>query len=157
MALRYLARERPRFLFVGLGEPDEYAHADDYGGYLASLRAADRVLGAIDDVFERTGAWSRGALVFVTTDHGRGNDFRFHGADVPESGRIWLLALGEHVSRPSFPPAWQTHHLADVAPTIRLLAGLDARGGTPIASLVAGTSPRRLSTRDSTPAHAEIF
>jgi hypothetical protein len=160
IALGYLAREKPRFLFIGLGEADEYAHADDYGGYLASLRAADGVIGAIDEILEKTGAWRRDALVFVTTDHGRGDDFRFHGASVPESGRVWLLALGARVARSRFPPAWQTHHLADVAPTIRVLAGLpfDARTGNPIASLVAKTwPPSRVSSRDSAPSVAEIF
>jgi hypothetical protein len=160
IALGYLARETPRFLFLGLGESDEYAHADDYGGYLASLRAADGVLGAIDEILEKTGAWRKDALVFVTTDHGRGDDFRFHGASVPESGRVWLLALGARVTKPGFPPAWQTHHLADIAPTIRVLSGLpnDARSGAPIGSLVAKTwAPPRVSNRDSAPSLGEIF
>jgi hypothetical protein len=161
IALGYLARERPRFLFLGLGEPDEYAHAEDYGGYLASLRAADEVIGRVDELLEKTGAWRRDAIVFVTTDHGRGDDdFRNHGAGVPESGRVWLLALGTRVSKPAFPPSWQTNHLADVAPTIRALSGLpsDAHGGTPIASLVApGSGRSHVSTRDTAPGSAEIF
>jgi hypothetical protein len=160
IALGYLVREKPRFLFIGLGESDEYGHADDYGGYLGSLRAADRVLGAIDEILEKTGAWRHDALVFVTTDHGRGEDFRFHGGDVPESGRVWLLALGARITRPGFPPAWQTHHLADIAPTIRVLTGLpfDPAAGTPIASLVAKAwlAPR-VSHRDSAPSATEIF
>jgi hypothetical protein len=160
IALGYLAREKPRFLFLGLGEPDEYAHAGDYGGYLGSLRAADAVIGRIDELLETTGAWRRDAIVFVTTDHGRGNDFRNHGASVPESGQVWLVALGTRVGKPVFPPSWQTHHLADIAPTIRVLAGLPAaaEGGTPIASLVASSPTRsHASTRDTAPGSAEIF
>jgi Metalloenzyme superfamily len=160
IALGYLVREKPRFLFLGLGEADEYGHADDYAGYLASLRAADRVIGAIDDILERTGAWKRDAIVFVTTDHGRGDDFRFHGRSVPESGRVWLLALGQRVTRPGFPPAWQTHHLTDVAPTLRVLSGLpsDPHGGAPILSLVTkGWTRSGFSHRESTPSVPEIF
>jgi hypothetical protein len=140
IALGYLAREQPRFLFLGLGEPDEYGHLDDYAGYLESLRAADRVIGQIDDLFERTGAWKRDALLVVTTDHGRASDFRNHGRDVPESGRVWLMAAGTRVARSTFDPAWRVLHLADIAPTVRRLAGLlpDPIGstGAPIASLV---------------------
>jgi hypothetical protein len=144
IALRYLAREKPRFLFLGLGEPDEYAHAGDYAGYLRSLSAADRVLGELDQLLETTGAWQRDALVFVTTDHGRGNDFRDHGKNLPESGRVWLLALGRRVASRGQVPSWRAHHLADVAPTIRVLSGLTAEpsgnGGAPIPSLVAASS-----------------
>jgi hypothetical protein len=84
-------------------------------------------------------------VVFVTTDHGRGNDFRFHGGDVPESGRVWLLALGNRITRGAFAPAWRVLHLADIAPTVRALADLAPRegAGEPIASLVALGSPRR--------------
>ena len=55
LALRYLEARRPAFLFVGLGEPDEYAHADDYRGYLASLRAADDFFGRLFAVLDRMG------------------------------------------------------------------------------------------------------
>jgi hypothetical protein len=141
IALGYLARERPRFLFLGLGEPDEYGHLGDQAGYLASLRAADRVLGQIDELFEKTGAWKRDALLVVTTDHGRGSDLRNHGRSVPESGRVWLMAAGRRVARPTFAPSWRVLHLADVAPTILRLAGLapEAAGktGAPIESLLA--------------------
>jgi arylsulfatase A-like enzyme len=141
IALGYLARERPRFLFLGLGEPDEYGHLDDYAGYLASLRAADRVIGQIDELFEKTGAWKRDALLVVTTDHGRASDFRNHGRSAPESGRVWLMAAGRRIARPAFAPSWRVLHLADIAPTVRRLAGLlpDPSGstGAPIASLVA--------------------
>jgi hypothetical protein len=160
IALGYLVREKPRFLFLGLGEPDEYAHAGDYGGYLGSLRAADAVIGKIDELLETTGAWRRDAIVFVTTDHGRADDFRNHGAGAPESGQVWLLALGARVGRPALLPSWQTHHLADIAPTIRALAGLPAgaEGGTPIASLFASSPMREhASTRDTAPGSAEIF
>ncbi len=140
IALEYLARERPRFLFLGLGEPDEYAHLDDYAGYLRSLRAADRVIADIDALFEQTGAWKRDALLLVTTDHGRARDFRHHGGDVPESGRVWLLAAGQRVARSHLASTRQVAHLADIASTIRLLAGLPSdtttSTGAPIASLV---------------------
>src|SRR6185436_15569787 len=42
LALYRLAHEHPRFLFVGLGELDEYGHQNDYRGYLEALRYADK-------------------------------------------------------------------------------------------------------------------
>jgi hypothetical protein len=36
LALHHLVTEQPDVLYVGLGEPDEYGHRDDYAGYLAA-------------------------------------------------------------------------------------------------------------------------
>ena len=43
IALRTLADVRPRFLFVGLGDADEYGHRNDYHGYLEAVRRRGRV------------------------------------------------------------------------------------------------------------------
>jgi phosphopentomutase/2,3-bisphosphoglycerate-independent phosphoglycerate mutase family metalloenzyme len=124
LALRYLETKRPRFLFLGLGEPDEYAHRGDYAGYLASLRAADGVIGELFAVVDRMGARGQRTSVLITADHGRARDYRFHGRAFPESARVWLVAAGAGVAARGFAVASRSHRLADVAPTIRLLLGL---------------------------------
>jgi hypothetical protein len=140
LALRYLETQRPAFLFVGLGEPDEYAHEDDYRGYLASLRAADDFLGRLFAVLDRMGERGRRSLVLVTADHGRGRDYRDHGARLPESARVWLMALGGPVRARGFVQAPYARRLSDVAPTIRQVVGLPldeaAGAGTPMIELL---------------------
>ena len=37
----------PRFLFVGLGDADEYGHRNDYHGYLEAVHASDAFLGEL--------------------------------------------------------------------------------------------------------------
>ena len=124
LALRYLEARRPAFLFVGLGEPDEYAHEDDYRGYLASLRAADDFFGRLFAALDGMGERGRRSLVLVTADHGRARDYRDHGAGLPESARVWLLALGGPVRARGFVQGPFARRLADVAPTIRQVVGL---------------------------------
>jgi hypothetical protein len=145
LALRYLETRRPSFLFVGLGEPDEYAHADDYRGYLASLRAADDFFGRLFAALDRMGERGRRSLVMVTADHGRARDYRDHGAGLPESARVWLLALGGPVHARGFVPAPRSRRLSDVAPTIRQVVGLPADetagAGTPIFELLGEAQP----------------
>jgi hypothetical protein len=140
LALRYLETQRPAFLFVGLGEPDEYAHEDDYRGYLASLRAADDFFGRLFAVLERMGERGRRSLVLVTADHGRGRDYRDHGARLPESARVWLMALGGPVHARGFVQTPYARRLSDVAPTIRQVVGLPpdetAGAGTPMIELL---------------------
>jgi hypothetical protein len=126
LALRYLETARPRCAFIGLGDPDEYAHAGDYRGYLESLREADRVLGRIRDVVASWGPRGRETTVVVTADHGRAHDFNHHGRLAPESARVWLIAAGGAVPARGMVAAEEERRLADIAPTLRALLGLPA-------------------------------
>jgi hypothetical protein len=124
IALRRLAVSRPRFLFVGLGDADEYAHHGDYRGYLDALRASDAFLGDLQKELAAMGARGRHTTVLVTADHGRARNFMDHGPQFPESGRVWLVAAGGDVAGRGLVAASRRHTLSDLAPTIRALLGI---------------------------------
>lgn len=132
IAIRALEQHAPRFMFVGLGEPDEYAHCGEREGYRASLHEADRWIAAIE-----AAAGERASIV-VTTDHGRNAAFRDHGGGWPESGRVWLVAKGGAFAAHGCVTS-KRHRLADIAPTVRLLLALspdtDPTSGRPIDEL----------------------
>ena len=137
VALRYLAIARPRFLFVGLGDCDEYGHRNDYRGYLTALHGADEFLGELAVTLDAMGARGRHTTVLVTADHGRAYDFRDHGVGHPESGRVWLVAGGADVRGRGLVSAARRHTLSDVAPTVRALLGIAGEeDGEPIAEVV---------------------
>jgi hypothetical protein len=131
IALRLLEARRPRFLFVGLGDADEYAHRSDYRRYLEALHDSDAFLGHLAATLDRMGARGRHTSVIVTTDHGRALGFRDHGWRYPESGRVWLFAVGDDVNERGFAAARRRYTLSDLAPTVRSLLGI-AGGGEPI-------------------------
>jgi hypothetical protein len=93
----------------------------------------------------------RRTVVVVTADHGRGRDYRDHGGALPESARVWLMAIGGPVRSRGMIDGAEPRHLADVAPTIRQMVGLptiDLRGGgTAISELFAGSPAAELSRR----------
>jgi hypothetical protein len=126
LALDYLERERPDFLFVGLGEPDEYAHRGDYLGYLGAIAAADAVVGEIIEALGRMGARGERSHLFVTTDHGRASTFRDHGGAYPESSSVWLVAAGPAIRARGAIVTDEPARLADLAPTMRVILGLAA-------------------------------
>lgn len=125
VAIGYLRHFQPRFLFVGLGETDEYAHHNDYRNYLAALRHADQAVGQIYESLERAERAGATTLLFVTSDHGR-SDFVHHGGQFPASARTWLIAAGSAVIARGFVRSPSDRRLADLAPTIRALWGLEA-------------------------------
>ena len=144
IATRHLETTQPRFLFVSLGEPDEYAHRGDYRGYLRALRAADLAIGDLARALRERAHQGSRTVLFVTADHGRADDFKNHGREHPESARVWLLAWGTEVSRAPL-GAVGARRLSDLAPTLRSLFGLDVDrdpfAGRPLVGLLERSSP----------------
>jgi hypothetical protein len=137
IALRVLASEQPRFLFVGLGDADEYAHRNDYRGYLAALRSSDEFLGQLTETLHAMGSRGRHTTVLVTADHGRAYNFMDHGPTSPESGRVWLVAAGADVHGRGLVAAARRHTLSDVAPTERALLGIAEGDAPPIPEIIS--------------------
>jgi hypothetical protein len=137
IALEYLAARRPRFLAIGLGDTDEYAHRNDYRGYLQALADADDFIGRLFALLDELG--DDRTMVLITADHGRATDFRDHGAD-PASQKVWLLAAGGSIPPRGIVAGDSRYRLADIAPTLRRLLDLRAdpspRAGRPIEELL---------------------
>lgn len=133
VALEHLESAQPDFFFLGLGEPDEYAHRGDYPRYLASIRAADRVIGELVATLDRMGPRGQRTHVFVTTDHGRAATFRHHGGAFPESARVWLAAWGPTIHARGSVITDASRRLADLAPTARTILGLPRLPTSPAA------------------------
>jgi hypothetical protein len=104
-ALHYLKTKRPRFLYLSLLDADEYAHAGNYEGYVASLKSYDQWIREIADTLDASGEYGRNTLLIVTTDHGRGDgkDWTEHGFFHPESERIWMYLRGKGIAPGSSP------------------------------------------------------
>lgn len=141
LALAYLREQAPSFLFVSLGEPDEFAHQGNYAGYLEALRHADQRIAELKALLDQRAAQGVETALFITTDHGRAHNFRDHGRAHAESARVWLVAYGSAIRARGLVRATAPRHLADIAPTVRLLFGL----GTTPGSRAAGKDGQVLS------------
>lgn len=127
LGVAYFERWQPSFLFVGLGESDEYAHRGDYRGYLRAISEGDRTIGALWRALGHVARLGDRTALFVTVDHGRARSFRDHGSGYPESAAVWLVAAGTEIQGSGAPQAGKLRRLADIAPTVRLLFGLEPR------------------------------
>lgn len=152
LALAYLAEQNPNFMFVSLGEPDEFAHQGSYAGYLDALQQSDQRIGQLAAALDERARQGVRTALFVTTDHGRADGFRDHGREHAESARVWLVASGSAIGARGWVSAPAPRRLADIAPTIRQLFGLasptgrastssGARGGALAGASADGGSP----------------
>jgi hypothetical protein len=147
LALRYLKARRPRAMFIGLGDTDEYAHANNYRSYLRSMREADAFVGKLFQTLDSMDDYGASTTVVFTADHGRADDFIHHGRLMPESRRVFVMAAGGAVPARGLVKSTTSHRVADIAPTLRSLLGMPAdgntRAGAAIAELLPGPLPPR--------------
>jgi hypothetical protein len=134
-ALHTLDRGLPRVLFLGYGEPDEWAHAGRYDLYLRAIRQVDRYLEQLWTRFQADPVTRGRVTLVVSTDHGRGDgpEWTDHGEQTAGAEAIWSAAIGPDtpalgVRRES--PTTQ----AQMAATVAALLGRDWRGAEPRAA-----------------------
>ena len=145
-AKEVVARQKPRLLFVGYGETDEWAHS---GMYDLLLRSAHQVDAFIADLWTTMQAMPeyRGNTTFViTTDHGRGSGpdaWRDHGQDVNGAEHIWMAILGPDTPALGERSGGEMVTQAQVAATIAALLGEDWNARNP----KAGSPVREAITR----------
>jgi Type I phosphodiesterase / nucleotide pyrophosphatase len=99
-ALERLRTDKPRVLYIMLGEGDEWAHAGRYDLYLDATFRADRFIHRMWDTLQSMPEYANQTTLLVTTDHGRGAtlaDWNNHGTKVPAAESTWMLALGAAV------------------------------------------------------------
>ncbi len=136
-AFEYFKRQRPRVLYLALGETDEFAHAGQYPNYLRSALYFDQHLRFLWDTLQMMPDYRGTTTLIVTTDHGRGDgpvEWRSHGAEIKGSERIWIGVLG-----PDTPPLGERTNVqpltqGQVAATMAALLGLDFHSFAPKAA-----------------------
>jgi hypothetical protein len=124
-----LERRKPRVLYVGLGETDEWGHGRRYDLYLDAANKADRFLAELWQGLQKLPQYKDKTALIVTTDHGRGStreDWTDHGKKVPGAEFVWIALLG-----PDTPALGERAKVeatqSQIAATIAALLGEDFR------------------------------
>jgi hypothetical protein len=136
-ALQYLKRERPRVLYIGLGETDEFGHAGRYDHYLDAAHRLDHYLETLWQTVQSLPEYRDATTLVVSTDHGRGNppfDWKNHGPTTRGSERIWIAVIG-----PDTPPLGVRSRVgtvtqSQIAATLAAAVGLNFRTFAPQAA-----------------------
>jgi hypothetical protein len=98
--LDYVKVKKPRVLFVGYGETDEWAHARKYDLTLKSARSVDGFIAELWQTMQAIPQYKGKTTFIITTDHGRGfgDKWTDHGEDVDGAERIWIAAMGPGIT-----------------------------------------------------------
>lgn len=135
-AREHLLRHKPRVLYLGLGESDEWAHGRRYDLYLDAAHNADRYLADLWQTLQKMPEYKDKTSLIVVTDHGRGDtrvDWTDHGPKVALAEFIWIAVLG-----PDTPPLGVRENVettqGQVAATIAHLLGEDFVAASPKAA-----------------------
>jgi hypothetical protein len=133
----YVGTARPRVLFVGYGETDNWAHQGRYDLVLDSAHRMDGFVRQLWDTMQSMPRYRGTTTFIITTDHGRGSgpvDWREHGVDQKGSENIWIAVIG-----PDTAPLGERTHLAPVtqaqiAATVAAFVGKDYHHAVPKAA-----------------------
>ena len=128
VAIRYLTQHRPRVVFLGYGETDEWAHAKRYDRMVEAARRVDGYLAEVWSLIQRLPEYRDKTTLIVTTDHGRGRtaaDWTNHGRDVDGAEEMWIAVIGPDTPALGERSGAPTVTQAQIAATIAALLGLD--------------------------------
>jgi len=132
-AVEYIKAKKPRLLFIGLGETDEWAHSGSYAEYLNAAHRADAYLRDLWDLIQTMPGYRGETTLIVLPDHGRGEgpQWTSHGKDIPESKQTWMGFLGPDT--PALGERRQAGPVTEsqVAATLAALLGQNYHGEVP--------------------------
>lgn len=134
--LDYVRASKPRVLFVGYGETDEFAHMRRYDLTLQTARRSDEFIGELWTAMQAMPEYRGRTTFIVTTDHGRGSGERWtdHGEDVAGAEQIWIAMLGPGAPRRGEVAAGNPVTQSQLAATVAALLGEDYRKAVPLAA-----------------------
>ncbi len=136
MGFEYMKVNKPKVMFFGLGDTDEFAHAGMYDLYLDAAQKSDAWIKQLWEYIQSTPSYANKTTLIITTDHGRGvaagGTWKHHGQKIPESKEMWMAAIG-----PSVKPTGESKQAAlvyqgQLAATIAALLGKEFKPQHPV-------------------------
>jgi hypothetical protein len=140
-AMDHLDRQRPRVLYLALGETDDWAHDGRYDRVLETYTRTDQYLKQLWEWLQAQPEYRDRTSILITTDHGRGrtpNDWRDHGAKVVSASEIWMAFVS-----PSWPRRgeWRDHQPLTASQAAATLIGWMGGDWTKFAGAAAPVRP----------------
>jgi hypothetical protein len=143
-ALEYMKAQKPRVIYIMLGETDDWAHEGNYKQYLDAAHRVDSYLRTIWDLAQSMPEYRGTTTLIFSPDHGRGlapKNWRDHGEEVPDSKYIWMAFMGPDTPALGERTKIATVTQSQIAATLAVSLGEDyaadePKAGKPIADVL---------------------
>ena len=136
-ALEYLKNKKPRVLYIAYGETDEWAHAGKYRSYLDAARQVDMWVKEIWDYLQSDIHYKGKTTIFITTDHGRGDDkkeeWTSHNKIIADSHEMWFAVMGPDIEANGEIKEPMQLYQKQFAQTFAKILGYTYKAGHPVA------------------------
>ncbi len=139
-AKEYLKKNKPKVLYLGLGETDEFAHHERYDLYLQQANNIDKMITELWHWVQTTPGYKDNTTFIITTDHGRGKraaNWGKHGFFTGGSSQTWLALIGPGIQPFGEIKENQQIYQKQLAQTIAALLGEKFEANHKIASALA--------------------
>lgn len=143
-AMEYLKKNKPRVLYIGFDETDDFAHGGKYDLYLEAAHYTDRMIAKLWQWIQADPQYKDKTTMIITTDHGRGihNDeaWKHHGIKMPNADQIWIAVIGPdtpamgEVSKEG--QLYQNQVAQTIAQFLRVKFDPEKKTGEPIQSVI---------------------
>lgn len=117
-----LKRDKLKFVYIGLGETDNFAHDGSYDLYARAAHRGDKAIADLWAWTQQDERYKDKTTLLITTDHGRGSDsleaWKHHGhflemqedgteamSDFPGDDDVWMAVIG-----PDTPALGEVHN-----------------------------------------------
>jgi hypothetical protein len=125
-AKEYIAKNHPRFAFIGFDETDGLAHEGKYDAYLNSANQLDGYMEDLWNFIQNDPQYKDNTTLIITCDHGRGKAgtqmWRHHGKLVLPADKIWMAAIGAGIKSQGVLKSGKFYQ-KQIGPTIAKLFG----------------------------------
>lgn len=132
--LGYVAANKPRVLFVGYGETDEWAHNGRYDLVLSSAHNVDGFIRELWTTMQAIPQYKATTTFIITTDHGRGDgpeNWKHHDWNVDGAENIWIAVMGPDTPALGERKTAGRVMQSQIAATVAALLGKDWRSYNP--------------------------
>lgn len=147
IAKEYLKTCKPRVLYIGFDETDDFAHGGKYDLYLQSAYMVDQLIADLWGWLQVDPYYKNKTTLIITTDHGRGDankdQWKDHGEKVKDASEIWMAVMGPDTEATGEVKTPMQLYQRQVATTIASLLGFDFKPKQEVMAPVETTMQKR--------------
>lgn len=137
LAKEYLLVKKPKVLFIGFDDTDDWAHLGNYNYYLQSAHLTDKYLADLWQTIQSLPEYKDKTTLIIASDHGRGDEvkkeWKDHGRKIKGADQIWFAFLGKGIPAKGEVKESGQLYQAQLAQTIAQLLGYQFTANHPIA------------------------